>query len=117
MIENFSLQAVIAQIKSELLSATSSPEYPLFLVDKLEVEVAINIKAEGHGGIKIEVLELGGGISREQCNTVKITLSPILSREEQRKLIDQDKRLLDGIERATAGALRKGDVPLAGEPE
>jgi hypothetical protein len=115
--ENYSLQSVISQIKHELLSATNSPEYPLFLVEKLEIEVAISIKAEGNGGIKIQVIELGGNISREQCNKITITLSPILSREEQRELITKDPRLLNGIERASAGALRKGDIPLAGEPE
>lgn len=114
---NFSLQEVITQIKNELLSATNSPDYPLFLVDKLEIEVAISIKAEGSGGIKIQVVDLGGSVSREKCNKVTITLSPILSREEQRALIDKDKRLVDGIERASAGALRKGDITLEGQPE
>lgn len=114
---DFSLQEVIAQIKNDLLSATNSPDYPLFLVDKLEIEVAISIKSEGSGGIKIQVVELGGNIAREKCNKVTITLSPILSREEQRTLIDKDKRLLDGIERASAGALRKGDITLQGQPE
>ena len=114
---NFSLQEVIAQIKNDLLAATNSPDYPLFLVDKLEIEVAVNIRAEGASGIKIQVVELGGNISREQCHKVTITLSPILSREEQRTLIDKDKRLFDGIERASAGALRKGDIALEGQPE
>jgi len=115
--ENLSLQDVISQIKHELLSATHSPEYPLFFVDKLEIEVAISIKAEAKGGVNIQVLELGGDVSKEKCNTITITLSPILSREEQRALIDRDSHLLDGIKRSSAGALRKGDVALEGNPE
>jgi hypothetical protein len=117
MKDTFSLQDVIAKIKSDLLSATHSPGYPVFFVDKVEIEMAVKINAEGETKLNIEVVELGGTISREQCNTIKITLSPILSREEQRELINQDRRLLNGIERASAGALRKGDDALVGTPE
>lgn len=115
--EDFSLQKLISQIKRELLSDSQSPEYPIFLIEKVELEVAISIKTEGKGGVSIQVVELGAGISKEHCNTVKITLSPILSRDEQLQFIKSDDRLRKGIERASKSALIKGNVELAGEPE
>lgn len=89
MSQDISLQALIEKVKDELLTPTGGPYYPVFFVDKVELEVAVSVEAEGTGGLDISVLELGGGVSREQGHVVTVTLSPILSREEQRALLDE----------------------------
>jgi hypothetical protein len=112
-----SLQTLIDEVKDELLTPTGGPGYPVFFVDKVELEIAVAIKAEGSGGLNISVLELGGGASSEQSHTVTVTLSPILTREEQRALLEEDERMLEGVKRATQAALRKGGSGMVGEPE
>jgi hypothetical protein len=117
MLQDISLQALVEKVKDELLAPTGGPDYPVFFVDKVELEVAVTVKADGRGGLSISVLELSGGVSREQGHTVKVTLSPILSRNEQRALLDEDERMLNGVRRATQAALRKGETGMVGESE
>jgi hypothetical protein len=116
MANGVSLQRLIEQVKDELLSG--APAYPLFFIDTIELELAVTITAEGKGGINIQVLELGSGVSSVRGNIIKVTMSPILTRDEQRKLLEKDTRMLEGVERATLAALRKGgETPLVGESE
>jgi hypothetical protein len=116
MADGVSLQKLIQQVKDELLAG--APAYPLFFIDTVELELAVAITAEGKGSINIQVLELGTGVSNERGHTIKVTMSPILTRDEQRKLLEDDAKMLDGVKRATMAALRKGgSSTLAGEPE
>jgi hypothetical protein len=126
MAQDISLQMLIEQVKDELLAPTSGPDYPVFFVDRVELELNVAISREANGGLKISVLsfggvEAGGSTSRERGHTIKVSLSPILSREEQRQLLEEDGRLLAGVRRASQAALRKGGQAgsgrLAGEPE
>lgn len=126
MSRDISLQALIEKVKDELLAPTGGPDYPVFFVDQVELELQVAVSYEASGGLSISVLSLGeleagGGTSREKGHTIKVTLSPILSREEQRQLIQEDQRMLNGVRRATQAALRKGGqaagAGLAGEPE
>ncbi|HEY77465.1 MAG TPA: hypothetical protein G4O00_15015 [Thermoflexia bacterium] len=116
-----SLRALIEKVRDELLAPAGGPGYPIFFVDKVELELQVGVSYEAEAGLKISVLqvggvEVGGGGARERTHTVTVTLSPILSREEQRELLEQDPRLLEGVQRATQAALRKGST-LTGEPE
>lgn len=122
MRQDISLQTLIQKVKDELLAPTGGPDHPIFFVDKVELDLQVAITKEKGGGLNISVLqfagiELGGGTTREQGQNVKVTLSPILSREEQRELMQQDKRLWEGVERATQAALSKRSSGLAGEQE
>lgn len=78
------LSELIEQVKQELL--TTSPEnendIPLLSVDSIELELQVTVKNEAKGGIKIYVLELGGGNSQDDVQKVKVTLSPLLNKEE-----------------------------------
>ena len=78
------LAELIYQVKRELLSSDSSQNdpIPLFAVDEIELEVAVSISREVQAGINIQVLNVGGGASREDAQTVRVKLKPLLSREE-----------------------------------
>lgn len=122
MPQDISLQTLIEKVKDELLAPTGGPGYPIFLVDKIELELQVIVTYEVEAGLKVSVLQLGGAEvggsgTDERGHTIKVTLSPILSREEQRKLLEEDQRMWDGVRRATQAALRKGGAALAGEPE
>ncbi len=123
MSQDISLQSLIEKVKDELLAPTGGPGYPVFFVDKVELDLQVAVTYEKTAGLKIEVLQVGGvqaggSMAHEQGQNVKVTLSPILSREEQRELLKADQRMWDGVQRATQSALRKtGDGGMAGEME
>jgi hypothetical protein len=78
------LTELIHQVKRELLTAQSrrNDPVPLFAVDEIELELAVTVSREGEAGINIWVLNVGGGASREDAQTVRVKLKPLRSREE-----------------------------------
>ncbi|MDZ8138251.1 MAG: trypco2 family protein [Nostoc sp. DedQUE04] len=83
------LAELIQQVKRELLTTYLNDEtpshdtdIPVFSVDSVELELQVTLKKEGKGGVKIYVLELGGGSSRDDVQKVKLTLSPLLKKEQ-----------------------------------
>ena len=122
---NIDLNDLINQLKSDLFapyagtSQAGKEVYPIFFVDGVEVELAVNITAEAGGGVKIsvpQVVELSGnaGVGGGRSHTMKIKLSPILTRDELRAGLDE--RTLIGIQEASQMALRRGGK-LAGDEE
>ncbi|MBD0343362.1 MAG: hypothetical protein ICV63_00705 [Coleofasciculus sp. Co-bin14] len=77
------LAELIEQVKRELLATSLDNEtnVPFLSVDSVELELQVTVKKEGKGGVKIYVLELGGGGSRDDVQKVKVTLSPLLNKE------------------------------------
>jgi len=78
------LTELIYQVKRELLSPESrqGDPVPLFAVEEIQLEVAVSVSREGEAGINIQVLSLGGGVSWQDAQTVRVTLKPLRSREE-----------------------------------
>ncbi|ACC85033.1 trypco2 family protein [Nostoc punctiforme] len=79
------LAELIEQIKQELLSTEVEGEkpIPLFSVDQVSLELQVTARKEGKAGIKVYVVELGGGGSRDDVQKVTVTLTPLLSKEER----------------------------------
>jgi hypothetical protein len=77
------LAELIEQVKRELLtpSVEGETDIPLLSVDEVELELQVTVRKEAKGGIKIYVLELGGGGSRDDVQKVKVKLSPIVNKE------------------------------------
>ena len=78
------LAELIQQVKQELLTQTTDNEkdIPILAVDSVELELQVTVKKEGKTGIKIYVLELGGGDRRDDVQKVKVKLSPLLNKEQ-----------------------------------
>ncbi|MBE8970301.1 hypothetical protein IQ277_30045 [Nostocales cyanobacterium LEGE 12452] len=82
------LAELIQKVKQELLadSIAASPnketDIPLFSVDSVELELQVTVKKDLQGGVKVYVLETKGGVSRDDVQKVKVTLSPLLKKEE-----------------------------------
>ena len=49
----------------------------------------MTVKHEGKAGIKLYVVDLGGGASRDDVQKVKVSLSPLLSKEQLLNLYKQ----------------------------
>jgi len=77
------LAELIEQVKRELLapSIEGETDIPLLRVDEVELELQVTVKKEGKRAIKIYVLELGGGGSRDDVQKVKVKLSPVINKE------------------------------------
>jgi hypothetical protein len=127
MTAEITLQDLIEKVKSDLFSPyqgtgqEGKEVYPLFLVDQVELEFDVSLDYDAEAGLKITlpgVVEgsVTGGQGRGTGHKMKLKLSPILSHDEMRELIDQDERLMDSIKTASLMALRKGSR-LAGEEE
>ncbi|NEP77336.1 MAG: hypothetical protein F6K17_02060 [Okeania sp. SIO3C4] len=82
------LAELIQQVKQELLTQApdSETDIPIFAVDSVELELQVTVKKEGKAGIKIYVLEMGGGGSRDDVQKVKVKLSPLLNKEQLLKI-------------------------------
>lgn len=104
------LAELIEQVKRELLATSldNETDVPFLSVDSVELELQVTVKKEGKAGVKIYVLEAGGGRSRDDVQKVKVTLSPLLSKEKL--LEDYQKQHPDHMQKLTnksIGALLK----------
>lgn len=106
------LAELIEQVKRELLPATSDKEaeVPLLSVDTVELELQVTVRKEGKAGLKFYVFEAGGGRSRDDVQKIKVTLSPMLSKEMRLNLYKKryPQSLPDFIAKSEK-AFNKGD--------
>ena len=111
------LSELIYQVKRELLSSGSREDdpVPLFAVDEIELEVAVTVSREGQAGINIQVLNVGGSASREDAQTVRVKLKPLLSREELLAVLLKRNPGLFAAVTDESQALMKGGQP-SGQP-
>jgi hypothetical protein len=111
------LAELIYQVKRELLSSDGREEdpVPLFAVDEIELEVAVTVSREGQAGINIQVLNVGGSASREDAQTVRVKLKPLLSREELLAVLQKRDPSLFAAVTEESQSLLKGAEP-SGQP-
>ncbi|HIK18776.1 MAG TPA: hypothetical protein IGS53_26315 [Leptolyngbyaceae cyanobacterium M33_DOE_097] len=85
------LADLIAKVKNELIyvDLEQEKEAPVFWVNSVELELQVTVKREGKGGIKVYVVEAGAGISRDDVQKIKVSMTPLLTREEIRKLYQE----------------------------
>lgn len=106
------LAELIEQVKRELLPTTSDKdtEVPFLSVDTVELELQVTVRKEGKAGLKVYIFEAGGGGSRDDLQKVKVTLSPLLSKEKRLNLYTKryPEHVKDLIDRSLE-ALNKGD--------
>jgi hypothetical protein len=85
------LKDLIYQVKREML--TSSPQQfsrdsnSLFFIDKIEMEIVVNVSQTRSGGVRLTVMDFAENgfyksSDQPQGHVVKVSLSPLLSREE-----------------------------------
>jgi hypothetical protein len=103
------LDEFIKKVKSELLSSKDNSDLPIFFVEKIELEIAIKIVADASGALKIYVTEVNLGGSTEKTNTIKITLTPIITIEEIRERIENNPHYKKQLFRRSNQGVLKGD--------
>lgn len=119
MTKEITIQELVDQVKSELFSLQRGTEnevkkiYPLFFVDQVEIEIEFEVTNDAESGLKISIPQLlegsvAGGQENKRGHKMRITLSPILTKEELRELM-KDDRIMKEIQEASLMALRKGE--------
>lgn len=119
MNEEIGLLDLIYQVKNELLTrrpdeeATGLPA--LFWIDQIELELSVAVTRERGGAIKLSVLpasaEFSGSRAEERGHTVKVRLTPLLSREEMCDLFSRDSHFQEALKHFSAGLARElGDA-------
>jgi hypothetical protein len=107
MPEEIGLQELMYQVKKELLAPSPDDPVPLFYVEGVQLELGITARKEGQAGIKLYVVDIGGGGGQERAQTVRVQLRPLYSREEIRRFLEQDPVLGPKLRRvATQGAAK-----------
>jgi hypothetical protein len=112
-----SLSEFIFQVKKDLLDKQLSKDdpVPLFAIDEIEVEVGVTAtrEAEGNAGLNLTILGVGleaggkGTVGKENAQTVRVKLSPLLSKEELfEQLPDSVKQ---EIRRKSSTVVMRGD--------
>ena len=83
------LSELIEQVKKDLLTSVvaRNSQAPLFLVESVELDLQVTAKREATGGIKVNVLsigggELGGGSSQGHTHSVKVRLAPLFDKAQ-----------------------------------
>ena len=124
--EDIALQDLIYQVKRELLAPNpkelAKDPNPLFMIDRIELEIAVSVSHSSSGGIKLSVLNfaemsVGGSLGQERGNVVKVSLSPLLSREEILKEALLDPKVKAVIKDRAEAWVKGGNFDMAGERE
>lgn len=120
------LDEVINQVKRELLTpnpaAKANDPYPLFMIDKIELEIATRISVSADGSIKFSVIggaeaSVGVSSSGERSHVVRVSLSPVLTREELAAEVLKDEKVRRMVSVESQHAFVRHDNSLAGEAE
>lgn len=81
------LAELIDKVRQELLAqelltvGPGSGNVPFLSIDEVSLELQVTVQKEGDAGIKINVISIGGSVNRSDVQTIKITLTPLLSKE------------------------------------
>jgi len=125
-VEEIGLQDLIYQVKNELLALNPAQKaqdpYPLFFIDKVELEIAVKVTRSRDDGIKLTVLDFaevsaGQSVDRERGHVVKVSLSPLLPREHILTQTLGDERVRQMVESDSADAFIKGETGMVGTSE
>lgn len=115
MNEEIGLPDLIYQIKNELLARHPVEEAKglpaLFWIDQIELELAVTVTRQRGGKIKLSVIpagaELSGSRAEERAHTVKVRLTPFLSREEMRSMLSRDPQVQETLEHFSRTSLAR----------
>jgi hypothetical protein len=84
------LAELIEKVRQELLKPPATAgALPLLSIDEIELEIGVTVNKEANAGISIHVVELGAGVRREDVQTVRVRMTPLLDRNERVAILKQ----------------------------
>jgi len=111
MAEEIGLQELLHQVKQELLAQSPDDPVPLFYVEGVDLELSVRVHKQGQAGIKVYVVDVGGEVGKERGHVVRVSLRPLYSREEMRRLVEEDPQLGPRLARIAKSGAVKGLLP------
>ena len=67
----------VAQELAEAERRAAAREKRVMRFKEAQLELAVSVETEGGGGLKVWVIELGGGRTKTDSNTITVTLSAL----------------------------------------
>ena len=103
------LTELIYRVKRELMQPEQdgADPVPLLAVDEVELRIAVKVSKKAQAGLNIQVVELGGGGEHSDVHTVRVKLTPLLTRQERLANLRRDPRW-DEVVRQQVEATLKG---------
>ena len=98
---------LIKKIQEELLEFEESEG--VFSIDEITLEVNFLINGDIDSGFNLGVVSLGSQISEERVQKISIKMTPLISKDELKKIISQKKQLSKKEEKSVK-MLVKGDA-------
>jgi len=71
------LSDFIKSVRAELIEASTHEGDPILELKDVELEVSFVVGKNAKGGVKLWVVDAGGEYSKQQTQTVKLTMTPI----------------------------------------
>jgi hypothetical protein len=104
------LEEFIEQVKRELLFSRDDTT-PLLSVDQVELQLQVTVHKEGNAGIQIQVVQFGGKLSNDDVHTVKVTLTPLISKEDRLRIYKEKyPEQMKALERVAIQGANKGSA-------
>lgn len=127
MSDELTLQTLIDTVKTNLFEPFIGSEigkkvvYPVFFIDEVNLELSVEIKYSIDSGIKVTIPQLiegsvGAGQEAGTGHKVQVKLTPILDRNERRKLLEE-RDVMEGVKIATLSTVRKATKRAGVEEE
>ncbi len=110
MAQEIGLQELIYQVKKELLMPSGEDPVPLFYVEAVDLELSVAARKEGQAGVKLYVVDIGGGGGQERAQMVRVSLRPLYSQQEMRNFVEQDPMLGPQLRDIAVQGGLKGDL-------
>lgn len=112
------LAELIEKVKRELITTEPDVEddVPLLSLDEIHLELKVSLHREGKAGLNIHVVELGAGVDRDDIQTVKVTLSPLMTKEERIRLFKMNyPERWEALEKASIEGGLKGEGEVSSD--
>lgn len=118
------LSSFIYQIKRDLLAPNPKQKakdpWPLFAIDSIDLEIAVSVQKSQKGELSFTVLDrIGGSVgsshSQEQAHIVRVSLSPLLSKEALLVNLLQDPAAQRAIKQGSIEATLRDDNDMPQE--
>ena len=101
--------STLATVKQSADGAIQPTDIPLFTYGNVELELQVTVKKEGGGGIKLYVVDLKGGASRDDVQKIKVTLEPLFTKEELLDILKENNpKFLNYVKQYASYAGTKG---------
>jgi hypothetical protein len=112
MDSSIGLADFVSQVKMELLEPDprTTNATPLLSLEQVDLELQVTVSKDASGRVRVYVVDAGGGLKREDVQRVKLTLQPLVSREDRVALLRQRADWSDVVDVAMQGALKGADA-------